>query len=123
MRLFIMLIAVAIMSGCNQPQEDQSMASEQETVAEQDVLTKEEVEQQVEVLREALLAPDQSALEDLTFESVTYGHSSGLIEDQATFIQTLVSGKSAFSQVEFSDQTVNIQGNTAIVRHTFSGQT
>ena len=112
-----MLIAVALMNSCNQPEGGQPM------VSEQDVLTNEEVAHQVEALREALLTPNQATLEDLTFESLTYGHSSGVIEDQDTFIQTLVSGKSAFSEIELSDQTINIQGSTAIVRHTFFAHT
>ncbi|MEC3878131.1 nuclear transport factor 2 family protein [Parapedobacter sp. 10938] len=77
----------------------------------------------MERFRVALLSPQTSVLEDMTSEALTYGHSSGLMEDQDTFIHSVISGKFKFTQLEFNDQTVNIEGNTAIVRHTLFGHT
>jgi ketosteroid isomerase-like protein len=81
------------------------------------------VEAAVEKLRKAMLAADKAALESLTAEELSYGHSSGLIEDKAAFINQFVTGKSVFKTIALSDQSIKISGNTAIVRHRLIGDT
>ena len=75
----------------------------------------------VEALRKAMIAADRSTLEKLTAGELSYGHSSGRIENRAEFIEALTSGKSGFSAIELSDQTVNVVDKVAIVRHVFVG--
>jgi len=74
----------------------------------------------VEALRKATIAADKSALEKLTATELSYGHSSGRVETKAEFIDALVSGKSGFSAIELTGQTVNVVDRIAIVRHTFN---
>lgn len=76
-----------------------------------------EIATRVETLRNALMAPDRTTLEDLAAEELSYGHSSGLVENKTAFVDALVTGKSKFSAVAFPDQTITIAGNAAIVRH------
>ena len=76
-----------------------------------------EVASRVETLRNALMTPDKTILEDLAAEELSYGHSSGLVETKAAFVDALVTGKSKLTTVTFSDQTITIAGNAAIVRH------
>lgn len=85
--------------------------------------TKEEkaVADAVEHLRKAMVDPDKAALENLTMPELSYGHSSGKVEDQAAFVNALVSGASDFVTIELSQQTVKVVGKTAIVRHVLSG--
>ncbi len=80
------------------------------------------VELSVYALRKAMLSADSLALVNLTCEELTYGHSSGLTEDQKTFISNLVSKKVDFSAIEFLDQEVTVKGDVAWVRHTFKGE-
>ena len=75
----------------------------------------------VEALRKAMIAADKSALDQLTTPELSYGHSSGRLENKAEFIEALVSGKSGFSAIELSDQTVNVLDKIALVRHVFIG--
>jgi len=75
----------------------------------------------VEAFRIATIAADKSALDKLTANELSYGHSSGRLETKAQFIEALTSGKSGFSSIELSDQTINIVDNTALVRHVFNG--
>ena len=77
----------------------------------------------VEALRKAMIAADGSSLGKLTAGELSYGHSNGRIENKAEFIETLTSGKSEFSAIELSDQTVNVVDNIGIVRHVFVGST
>lgn len=76
-----------------------------------------EIASRVETLRNALMMPDKTTLEDLASEELSYGHSSGLVENKTAFVDALVSGKSKLSIVIFSDRTITIAGNAAVVRH------
>ncbi|OGA52567.1 MAG: hypothetical protein A3G24_10075 [Betaproteobacteria bacterium RIFCSPLOWO2_12_FULL_62_13] len=75
----------------------------------------------VEALRKAMVAGDKAALEKLAMDELSYGHSSGRLENKAEFIATLTSGKAGFSGIELSDQTVNVVDRIALVRHVFNG--
>lgn len=77
----------------------------------------------VETLRKAMVDADKAVLEKLTDEKLSYGHSSGKIEDKATFVGNIVNGGSDFVSIDLSAQTVSIAGPVAIVRHTFTAQT
>jgi len=75
----------------------------------------------VEALRNAMVAGDKAALEKLAMDELSYGHSSGRLENKAEFIATLASGMAGFSGIELSDQTVNVVDRIALVRHVFNG--
>jgi ketosteroid isomerase-like protein len=77
----------------------------------------------VEKLRTLMVQPDKKALDELVSASLSYGHSSGKVEDKASFIEALVSGTSDFTDITLSDQTINVVDQTAIVRHTLSANT
>lgn len=81
------------------------------------------VKSAVEDFRQAMLHPDQSKFEALTSPLLTYGHSSGLIEDRETCIASMVNGKFKFLQIELTEEKIDIEDNTAIVRHHFFAQT
>jgi ketosteroid isomerase-like protein len=82
-----------------------------------------EVAARVETLRKAMIAADKTALEELSAEELSYGHSSGLVEDKAAFIDQFVTGKSVFKSITLSDQSIKIADNVAIVRHHLTGDT
>ena len=77
----------------------------------------------VESFRKAMIDPDKATLDKLTLDQLTYGHSSGLLQDKAAFEQALLSGSSDFVSIDLSDQTISVVGNTAWVRHTLSAVT
>ena len=77
----------------------------------------------VEAFRKALIDPDKATLDKLTMDELSYGHSSGLIQDKAAFEEALLSGASDFVSIELSDQTMKVVGNTAWVRHKLSAMT
>jgi hypothetical protein len=75
----------------------------------------------VEALRKAMIAGDRAALQQVAADELTYGHSSGRLENKAEFIEALASGKSGFTAIELSDQTVSVIDNVGLVRHVFVG--
>jgi len=77
----------------------------------------------MEAMRNALLKPDKTTLENLVANDLTYGHSTGLIEDKATFIEDLVSGKTVFTTLSFTEQTIKVSGSLAWVRNHMTGAT
>jgi len=77
----------------------------------------------IENLRKAMLSPNKSVLEESVADQLSYGHSSGLIEDKAAFVEDIVSGKTVFTAIDFSNQTIRIVDNIAIVRHHMTGAT
>ena len=81
------------------------------------------VADRVEALRKAMIAADKTVLEDLVAEELSYGHSSGLVEDKAAFVDQFLTGKSVFKTITLSDQTIKMAGNVAIVRHRLTGDT
>ncbi len=82
-----------------------------------------QVASRVEALRIAMLNADKPALEELTNEKLTYGHSNALVEDRETFIHSLVSKKFVFTSIDLSNQSIRVVGNTAVVRHRLIGNT
>lgn len=90
-----------------------SLKSKEETV----------VAARVEILRQAMIDADGAKLKELTSEGLSYGHSSGNIQNQAVFIEKIVSGESDFVSIEFQNQTIEIVGDAAIVRHNLAAFT
>lgn len=77
----------------------------------------------VDSLRVLMINPDRNALHQIVMESLSYGHSSGKIEDKTAFVNALVNGSSDFVTIDLSDQRIIVSGNTAIVRHTLVATT
>ena len=77
----------------------------------------------VEQLRKAMVDADSAMLDILTLSKLSYGHSSGKIQDKETFINSIITGKSVFVTLELPDQTISISKNVAIVRHKFNAVT
>ncbi len=80
------------------------------------------VEAAVDALTKALLAGDGAALDALTLDGLSYGHSSGLVQDKAAFIAPLASKRATFPSITLSDRSVSVMGDDAVARHVFSGE-
>ncbi|BEP67866.1 MULTISPECIES: nuclear transport factor 2 family protein [unclassified Variovorax] len=77
-----------------------------------------------ERLRVAMVDPTPAALRALVADDLSYGHSGGKVDTQASFIADLLDRKSDFVTIAITDQTIKVvDGNTAIVRHTLTADT
>jgi hypothetical protein len=76
----------------------------------------EAVAKKVEAFRLAQIAADPKALGALCADEVSYSHSSGKVEDKATFITNATDGKSKFLSIEYKEPTIKVVGPAAIVR-------
>lgn len=78
----------------------------------------------METLRKAMMNADKTVLENIASEDLTYGHSSGTLEDKAAFVDAIASRKNEFLKIDFPDLSVKFtKNNTALVRHKIVGDT
>ena len=70
-------------------------------------------------LNQAMVDGNHIMLDELTSDKLSYGHSSGLVEDKNAFITAIIDGVFGFTSIDLTDQSIAITNNVAIVRHTF----
>ena len=81
-----------------------------------------DVEQAVDKLTQAMWHKDIAQLKALTADNLTYGHSSGNIQDKSAFIADIETGKSAFNELKMLNQKITMSDDVALVRNHFSAQ-
>ena len=93
--------------------------------AQNDTNSKEEmaVANRVEAFRKVLIDPSVKGLKEITSKDLSYGHSSGVLQNQEVFIEKLMNGESDFVTIEFQNQSIQISGDVAIVRHNLAAHT
>jgi hypothetical protein len=74
-------------------------------------------------LSAAMIAGDAQKMKALTADTLTYGHSSGRVQDQAAFIDTIASGQTRYKRIDLSNTVTTVTGDNAVVRDHFSGTT
>jgi ketosteroid isomerase-like protein len=77
--------------------------------------------QLVESLRAAMQTKDKVQLEMLCHDQLSYGHSSGKIDDKSGFIAGATSTKWHWISLDFLDPSTKIAGDLAISRTTLAG--
>ena len=77
----------------------------------------------VEKLRIAMVDGVKDKLEAVVSDKLSYGHSGGHVEGKAEFVEKIVSGKSDFVSIYLTEQTISINGKTAVVRHILTAKT
>ncbi|MDT7828647.1 nuclear transport factor 2 family protein [Pricia sp. S334] len=93
-----------------------------ETNVENPALERGEVEDAVAALNAALVDPERTVLKGMAADDLSYGHSSGNIQDGETFIDDLMNGPFDFLSIDTSDESIHISGSTAIARHVLSAK-
>ena len=71
----------------------------------------------VEALTRAMLQADGPALERLVSNQLSYGHSSGLVETKAQFVDAIINKEPVYKAISLTEPSTAIAGNNAIVRH------
>ena len=113
MKKIIILLLFPVLMGCcgNQPQQP-AVSSEADVAAA------------VNRLMKGFVNVDESVLKLLTADELVYGHSSGKVQNQSEFIAEILSGEPLkYTSVELLDQTIQMAGDAAVVRHIFTSET
>jgi hypothetical protein len=67
-------------------------------------------------------AADKAQLDMLVADQLSYGHSGGVIQTKAEFVDVIASKKTVYKSIVLSGQTVAVAGNAAIVRHAWASE-
>src|ERR1700676_5116889 len=76
-----------------------------------------EVETAIGNLNTAMISKDKPVLEKLTAEQLSFGHSTGVIENKSEFVNNVLCGPVKFLKIEISNQSINLVEDIAIVRN------
>ncbi len=68
------------------------------------------------VYKNALIQKDGAALNRILSPDLLYTHSGGQFETKKDVVASITGGKTTIQKVEFSDTTVHLYGNTALVK-------
>ncbi len=120
--LILILFLMSVNLSCVQNKDDKPAKATMDT-GDVGPASTDSVATAVELFRKTMVDPDQETFDRLISEHLSYGHSTGLIEDKATCIASMVSGKFNFESLDLTDQTIEVVDNTALVRHTFFAHT
>ena len=78
--------------------------------------------QAIEKFYNAIRDKNATAFEPLLTQDVSYGHSSGRIENKAQFIANVMDPKTKWKSIYGAKQANTVSGDTAISRHVMTGE-
>lgn len=70
----------------------------------------------MDTYKQGLLHKDGAALSRVLSDDLDYTHSQGKFETKADVIKSITSGATVVQRLEFSDTTVRVYGNMALVK-------
>jgi hypothetical protein len=70
----------------------------------------------MDAYKEAMIHKDGAALDKLLSNDLTYTHSGGQLETKADVIKSITTGKTIVEAIDFSDTTVLLYDNMALVK-------
>lgn len=77
----------------------------------------------IEDLRKAMVEADKAKLDALTASDLSYGHSAGVLETKAVFIDAIASKKTIYKSITLLEPSLKVVGDNAIARHIFTAET
>jgi len=80
------------------------------------------VTQAIKTLYNAIRDKDAAAFEPLVTQDLSYGHSSGRIENKAEFIANVLKPNTRWKSIYGAKQNNFFSGDTAISRHIMAGE-
>ena len=115
MKKIIILLLFPILTCCCGNKQQQAVLPQ---TSEADVVVA------VEQLMKGIMAADESILKSITADELVYGHSSGKVQNKSEFIAEICSGLPlVYFNIKPLDQTIQISGDAAVVRHIFTAET
>lgn len=120
--LCTLILSICILAlGCKEAGQQEKIKEEPMTKVEPE-LTEGVVEEMVNDIYAAMMNKNGEVLDILCSEHLSYGHSSGLEQNKAEFVDDVVNGPFEFLSITPEEQTIKIVGQTALVRHIFASK-
>ena len=112
--IFILLTLSLFAVSCNNNQQNTVLPNASET----DIIAA------LGQLWKGMIDADESILRSITAEELVYGHSGGKVQNKSEFIAEILSKDPlVYIKIETFDQTIQMAGNAAVVRHIFTAET
>lgn len=73
----------------------------------------------IEQFRKAMVDADKARLVALASERLSFGHSNGVVQTRAEFVDMVVTKKEVFKSIQLTDMNNTIFGDMAVSRHNF----
>jgi len=110
----LLAISLVTIASCSQPaaQKDETGDLAADKAA---------LEKRVNDFTAATKSGSLDSLNDLTADVLSYGHSNGDIQTKRGFVDSLATKHWKFLELQIADQTIDVHGNTAIVRQKLFG--
>jgi hypothetical protein len=74
----------------------------------------------VEGLRKAMIEADKGGLNSLLSPQLSFGHSNGVVQTKAEFMDSVLGRKEVFKSIALTNQSIKAIGSSAVVRQTFA---
>ena len=75
-------------------------------------------------LMKGMINADENSLKSILADELVYGHSSGKVQNKSEFIAEILSGAPIkYLSITPLEQTIQMAGDVAIVRHIFTSET
>ena len=113
------LIIFLITMGCNEHAKHSEKKDHDNQETTLPAPNKSDVENIVKQFNEALVNPTVEKLNKLCADNLSYGHSSGLVQNKEVFVNDVVNGSFDYLSVDAPEQSIVLSGDTAIVRNIF----
>ena len=115
MKKIIFLLTLSVLAVCCCNNQQPAVSSQ---VSEADVITA------INKLVKGMIDADENILQSITAEELVYGHSGGKVQNKSEFIAEILSGEPlVYLTIDLLDQTIQLAGDAAVVRHIFTSQT
>jgi hypothetical protein len=110
--LFLLIVTISACNQTNSVNDDKSANDDKDVAAA------------VENLIKGFTDADKDILDKMTASGLIYGHSSGKVQNKTEFIDEVVSKQPLeYVKIDLENQTINVIGNTAVVRHILAAET
>src|SRR5690606_24058634 len=100
---------------CNEKKKDTTIDNNSQNHGSVAENSKNTLNNSMQVFTQALINPNKEVLDTITDNQLTYGHSSGLIQNKSEFIDDVLHGGFDFLTIDLSDQEIIYVDNLAVV--------
>lgn len=117
--ILMIVILITTVGCCCKVEEKKNEDGLQQKVEKIQTITEADAKKIVQVFNDAIVNPSVELLNDLCVDGLTYGHSSGLIQNKAEFIDDLVNGPYDFKSVTSPELSIEVSEETVVARFIF----
>lgn len=122
LKSIVLIFIVVCMVSCNEMKKKERVDSSDQQIPLVSKNSKVALRESLNTFTQALIEPSEKVLDRITDDKLSYGHSSGLIQNKSEFIDDVLHGGFDFLSIDLLDQKIIYKDHLAVVRHVFMSQ-